>query len=246
MAFCEPASEVLGHHSHCILLVEMASGLHQPILKVRGLRSHFSIGGDFPGGSEDEESACNGEDPSWIPRLGRCPGEGNGYPLQYSCLENSMDRGAWRATVNGIAKSQTRLSLKYFQFSLFSIRGISKICSCFWTPLCRPEFQGRGMNRFQRRETREWTLRKCSVKLERLRFSQCCDVPQIHLSLFSPQLQHAVLCHIHLLWSRLTTLCWPVSVPQALQPTSLIFPLCSTSRPLSSVRHLSPLDRSQF
>ena len=121
MAFCEPASEVLGHHSHCILLVEMASGLHQPILKVRGLRSHFSIGGDFPGGSEDEESACNREDPSWIPRLGRCLGEGNGYPLQYSCLENSMDRGAWRATVHVVAKKtesdtteQLTLSLHFF------------------------------------------------------------------------------------------------------------------------------------
>ena len=42
-----------------------------------------------------------------IPGLGRCPGEGNGKPLQYSCLENSMDRGAWWATVNGIAKSRT-------------------------------------------------------------------------------------------------------------------------------------------
>ena len=45
-----------------------------------------------------------------IPGLGRYPGEGNGNPLQYSCLENSMDRGAWQATVHGVAKSQTRLS----------------------------------------------------------------------------------------------------------------------------------------
>ena len=44
-----------------------------------------------------------------IPGLERYPGEGNGYPLQYSCLENSMDRGAWWATVHGVAKSQTRL-----------------------------------------------------------------------------------------------------------------------------------------
>ena len=42
-----------------------------------------------------------------VPRLGRCPGEGNGYPLQYSCLENSMDRGAWRAVARGVTKSQT-------------------------------------------------------------------------------------------------------------------------------------------
>ena len=45
-----------------------------------------------------------------IPGLGKSPGEGNGNPLQYSCLENSMDRGAWRATVHGVAKSLTRLS----------------------------------------------------------------------------------------------------------------------------------------
>ena len=48
----------------------------------------------FPGSSADKESACNVEDVGLIPGLGRSPGEGNGYPLQYSCLENSMDRGA--------------------------------------------------------------------------------------------------------------------------------------------------------
>ena len=52
-----------------------------------------------------------------VPGLGRSPGEGNGNPLQYSCLENSMDRGAWRATVYGVAKSQTQLS--DFTFTLF-------------------------------------------------------------------------------------------------------------------------------
>ena len=49
-------------------------------------------------------------DPGSIPELGRSPGEGHGYPLQFSCLENSMDRGAWRATVHGATKSWTRLS----------------------------------------------------------------------------------------------------------------------------------------
>ena len=56
------------------------------------------------------ESPCNSGDPGLIPRLGRSPGEGNDYPLQYSCLENTMDRGAWWATVHGVTKSRTQLS----------------------------------------------------------------------------------------------------------------------------------------
>ena len=61
----------------------------------------------FLGGSEGKVSACNAGDLGLIPGLGRSPGEGNGNPLQYSCLENPMDRGAWRATIHGVAKSQT-------------------------------------------------------------------------------------------------------------------------------------------
>ena len=64
----------------------------------------------FPHSSVSKESACNAGDLDLIPGSGRSPGEGNGNPLQYSCLENSMDRGAWQATVHGVAKSQTRLS----------------------------------------------------------------------------------------------------------------------------------------
>ena len=64
----------------------------------------------FPDSSSYQESACNAEDLGLIPGSGRSPGEGNGNPLQYSCLENPMDRGAWRATVHGAAESQTRLS----------------------------------------------------------------------------------------------------------------------------------------
>ena len=64
----------------------------------------------FPGGSDSEESTCNAGDPGSIPGLGRSPGEGNGNPLQCSCLKNSMDRGAWWATVHGVKKSQTQLS----------------------------------------------------------------------------------------------------------------------------------------
>ena len=64
----------------------------------------------IPDGSEVKVPARNSGDPGSILGLGRSPGEGNGNPLQYSCLENSMDRGAWRATVYGVAKSRTQLS----------------------------------------------------------------------------------------------------------------------------------------
>ena len=65
---------------------------------------------DFPGGSDGKASAYNVGDLGSIPGSGRFPGEGNGNPLQYSCLENPMDGGAWCATVHGVAKSRTRLS----------------------------------------------------------------------------------------------------------------------------------------
>ena len=63
----------------------------------------------FPGGSDSKESACSAEDPGLISGSGRFSGEENGYPLQYSCLENSMGRGAWHAIVHGVSKSRTRL-----------------------------------------------------------------------------------------------------------------------------------------
>ena len=59
----------------------------------------------FPGGSDGEESACNAGDQGSIPGLEKSSGEYYGNPLQYSCLENSMDRGAWQATVHGITES---------------------------------------------------------------------------------------------------------------------------------------------
>ena len=61
----------------------------------------------FPGGSDGKESACNAGDPGSLPGEGRFPGEGNGNLLQYSCLENSRDRGTWWATAHGVTKSQT-------------------------------------------------------------------------------------------------------------------------------------------
>ena len=69
-----------------------------------------SVGQSFPGGSDGKESACNAGDLSLIPGLGRYPGEGHDNPLQWSFLENRMDRGSWWATVCRVAKSRTRLS----------------------------------------------------------------------------------------------------------------------------------------
>ena len=64
----------------------------------------------FPGGSNGKDIACNARGACSIPGSGRTPGEENGNPLQCSCLENSMDRGTWQATVHGVAKSQIGLS----------------------------------------------------------------------------------------------------------------------------------------
>ena len=72
----------------------------------------------FPGGSEVKASACNVGDLGSIPGSGRSPGEGNGNPLQYSCLENPIDGEAWWATVHGVAKSRTRLSDLTFHFHM--------------------------------------------------------------------------------------------------------------------------------
>ena len=69
----------------------------------------------FPGGSVGKESACNVGDLGLIPGLGRSPGEGNGNPLQYSCLENSMDRRAWRVTVHRVTESDMIEQLTHTQ-----------------------------------------------------------------------------------------------------------------------------------
>ena len=83
----------------------------------------------FPGGSDSEESAFNTVEPGLISGSGRSPGEGNGNPLQYSCLENSIGRGIWWATVHGVAKSWTRLSNQTFTFRelLYNIVLISAV-----------------------------------------------------------------------------------------------------------------------
>ena len=81
-----------------------------PELAALSLSSHLH-------GSDGEASACNVGDLGSIPELGRSPGEGNGNPFQYSCLENPMDRGAWQATIHGVAKSRTQLrDFTFFHF----------------------------------------------------------------------------------------------------------------------------------
>ena len=65
-----------------------------------------------------EDSACHAGDMGLVPGLGRSPGEGNGNPLQYSCLGNSMNRGVWWAVDHGIAKGRTRLSVTATKFSV--------------------------------------------------------------------------------------------------------------------------------
>ena len=81
--------------------------LAHSVTQMTGSMSVFTSKKHFPGGSDGKESACHAGDPGSIPGLGRSPGEGNGNPLQYSCLENSTDRGAWQATVHGVVKSRT-------------------------------------------------------------------------------------------------------------------------------------------
>ena len=99
----EPPSIVL--QALCLLDLIPWIYLSLPVYNCKG----FDLVWGFPSGSEVKASASNVGNPGLIPGLGRSPGEGNDNPLQYSCLENPMDRGAWRATVHGITKSQTQL-----------------------------------------------------------------------------------------------------------------------------------------
>ena len=92
-----------------ISVVEHALSMHEV------LDSIFNFLG-FPGGSDSKESACNAGDPGLILRLERCPGKGNGNALQYSCLENPMDKGAWQSIVHKVAKSWKWLSNCDFHF----------------------------------------------------------------------------------------------------------------------------------
>ena len=101
---------------NCKFSFEKIVMLHTKLTKIQVLVFlplpflHFLNTSYLPVGSDGKESACNAGDPGSIPGSGRSPGEGNGNPLQYFCLQNSMDRGAWWAAVHVVAKSWTRLS----------------------------------------------------------------------------------------------------------------------------------------
>ena len=103
-------SKTLDHHIQCSLPLA-----HQLMLLARWLQHQ-----GFPGGLHGKESACQAGELGSIPGSGRCPGEGNGNPLQYSCLENPMDRGAWWATVHGVSKRQTQPSDPHFHTLIFA------------------------------------------------------------------------------------------------------------------------------
>ena len=107
--------------------------------KVNQLYSY--VYSDFPGGSDCNEFACKSGDPDSVPGLGRSPGEVNVYPIQYSCLENSMDKETWQATFHGVTRSWTWLCDNHFHFFfsyIYSLLGdsfpIQPITEC-WVEL---------------------------------------------------------------------------------------------------------------
>ena len=106
-----PGSSVHGILQARILewfFISFSRGSSQPLLNLQAFGGWALVSQmGFPGGADDKESAYNVGDPGLIPGSGRSPGEGNGNPLQYSCLEYSMDRRAWWATVHGAAKNWT-------------------------------------------------------------------------------------------------------------------------------------------
>ena len=91
---------------------------------------------DFPGGSDGKDSVYNAGDQSSIPVLGKSPGEGNGNPLQCSCLENSMDTGACWAIAHGVARSRTQLSNFTFTFMDLEIIILSEISHTETNTIC--------------------------------------------------------------------------------------------------------------
>ena len=85
-------------------------------MSLRGNYICQSLGGGCPGSSDRKQPSCNVGDLGLIPQSGRSPGEGKGYPPQFSGLEDSMDRAAWQVTVPGVTEADTTLSLFHFHF----------------------------------------------------------------------------------------------------------------------------------
>ena len=156
----------------------------------RSVRGRFQWKGGFPGGSDVKESTWNAGNLGLIPGLGRSPGEGSGYPFQYYNLENSMDRGAWQATVQGLQR--VRHDWVTFTHSVkrmleFDPEGIALAINGCWLMLpprhCWPGlwncswgwiivFPGEYRNQWEKRIMKTWAL---TSKLERIHSSCILD-----------------------------------------------------------------------
>ena len=108
----ESPGKLIGNKTHCLQCRRTRFGPCVRKIPWRRERQPTPVFLVFPGGSDGKEFACNEGDLYSIPGLGRYPGEGNGNPPQYSCLENSMDRGAWQTTVHGVKGVRYDLATK--------------------------------------------------------------------------------------------------------------------------------------
>ena len=135
---------------------------------------------DFPSSSVGKESACSAGDPGLTPGLGRSPGEGNGSPLQYPCLEDSMNGGAWQAAVHGVTKSWTRLSNFTFAFFHFLL----SLSSTFYFCLIEQNFSFPLFVKFRP----WWIISTLPNFLTSLTWCSLCDVSMLKLP------SHMYLC----------------------------------------------------
>ena len=126
-----PLGEIL--NKSFIFVCDSSLNIWSTIFEIQYL---IIVSSGFPGGSDSKESPCNSGNPGLIPGSGRSPGEGNGNPLQYSCLENSMDREVWWATVHGVAESDSteQLALHTSLHCIFRLKPphllVHLFCTC--------------------------------------------------------------------------------------------------------------------